>query len=183
MALLSPGCRGQQAYPQVNGPYYEGLLHMILVDGAWTSPAAPAFSRAHDDSPAFSPDGSSIYFVSWRGGSEDIWFVERTADGWSDPKALPQTVNSLIIHWQLSIAGNGDLYFGAKVTEDDDQDIFRAALVDGQYAKAERLGSPVNTDNLYEHSPYIARDGSYLLFSRVNAQLNRCRPLRVLPQR
>jgi hypothetical protein len=212
IALGTPGCRREQPYPQVSGPYcgeeppgmtpklfapalfreevhsvpafspdgdevYWGpmsdgaLLHMRLVDGTWTAPSAPAFSQAHDDSPVFTPDGSKIYFVAWRSGPEDIWFVERTAVGWSNPVALPQTVNSLMIHWQISLAENGDLYFGAQVTENDDQDIYVARLVDGQYATAERLGAPVNTENLYEHSPYIAPDGSHLLFSRVNVQL------------
>ncbi|MDP2858347.1 MAG: hypothetical protein Q8P50_10265 [Bacillota bacterium] len=106
----------------------EGLLHMRLVDWTRTSPTVPAFSRAFDDSPVFSPDGDRLYFPRARSG-RDIWHIERTADGWSSPTALPQAVNSLIIHWQLSVADNGDLYFAAKVAEKDDQDIYRAELV------------------------------------------------------
>ena len=76
----------------------------------------------------------------------------------------------LKLHWQLSMAPNGDLYFAGKASADAQPDIYRAELVDGQYTVMTKLEGTVNTD-LMEHSPYIAKDCSYLLFSRVNRQL------------
>jgi len=147
------------------------IQYMRQVEGLWTPPATPGFAATNDDSPAFSPDGQRIFFISWRAGGEDIWCVHRTDGGWSSPEALPQVVNSLIIHWQISVASNGDLYFGGKPTEDSDQDIYRAVLVDGEYRAVEKLGSPVSMSGSYEHSPYIAPDGSYLIFSRTDSRL------------
>lgn len=105
------------------GPMAQAKMqYMKLVDGRWTAPATAPFAETLSaDCPAFSPDGNRLYFVSTRlpdgtgtGDDENIWYVERTSDGWSDPMMLPDAVNSLSLHWQFSIASNGDLYFGAR---------------------------------------------------------------------
>jgi Tol biopolymer transport system component len=164
--IFSPD--GQEVYWGSMEPYFQ-LQHMRIVDGVWTRPAVPAFSRS-DDSPAFSPDGDRLYFVRQEGVKEGIYFIEKTATGWSAPTALPRAVNSLDIHWQLSVADNGDLYFGGKSTSDATWDIYRAALVDGQYTAVTKLGGTVNSELMMESSPYIARDGSYLLFTRESKE-------------
>ncbi len=150
--------------------YCAELLCSKLVDGKWTQPAVASFSqKAKDDSPSFSPDGSRLFFNRNDGAKENVCYVERTAVGWSDPVMLPGTVNSLMVHWQLSIAADGSLYFGAQDPDGDaaapETDIFVALLVDGQYAAAESLGEAISSP-LLEHSPFIAQDGSYMLFSR-----------------
>lgn len=144
------------------------LETMRLVDGLWTAPAAASFSQSAD-SPSFSPDGNRLYFLSRKQGepSERIWYADRTSDGWSAPTLLAGAISSIPVHWQLSLASNGDLYFGGRV-DAANPDIYRAELVEGQYDKVTRLGPTVNTD-CWEYSPYVARDGSYLLFSRANA--------------
>ncbi len=165
---------GQEVYW---GPMDDGRMEfMQLVDGKWTAPSTTPFSETLiADCPAFTADGSRLYFTSFRlpdgsadGSDENIWYMDRTTDGWGDPVMLPEAVNSLGVHWQLSIASNGDLYFGASPAEGGQPDIYRAELVDGEYTKVTRLGPTVNTE-LMEHSPYVARDGSYLIFTRVDA--------------
>lgn len=149
------------------------LMATKLVDGAWTRPARVSFSQSCD-SAAFSPDGNRLYFLSRRAEdtSERIWYVDRVGDGWSGPAPLGGAIASIPVHWQLSVAANGDLYFGgredAAVNPDIGRDIYRAELVDGQYDKITALGPAANT-GAWEYSPYVARDGSYLLFSRGNA--------------
>ena len=44
-------------------------------------------------------------------------------------------------------------------------DIYRLEYVDGAYTMPENLGPAVNTD-AEEYGPCVARDGSYLVFSR-----------------
>jgi Tol biopolymer transport system component len=164
---------GQEAYwVLMNDNAYNAELQCSrLVDGIWTQPAVASFSqRQKDDSPVFSPDGNRLYFLRNDGTKENIYYVERAAGGWAAPVALPSAVNSLTLHWQLSVATNGDLYFAGKAPSDVEQDIYRAELVDGQYTLVTKLEGTVNSD-LMEHSPYIAKDGSYLLFSRANQQL------------
>ncbi len=163
---------GQEVYWALMINDRSRFKHSKLVGGFWTQPAVPSFAQ-HDDSPVFSPDGNRLYFLRRGSVKENIFFVERTAEGWSAPAILPGAINSLRqIHWQFSIADNGDLYFaGGEGPSDEKQDIYRAELVDGQYSVVTKLEGTVNSD-LLEHSPYIARDGSYLLFSRANGELS-----------
>lgn len=157
------------------------IKFMRLVDGRWSAPRIASFAeRASADCPVFSPDGSRLYFIStrWRdqtengGTDENIWYVERASQvAFSElARLLPDTVNSLTLHWTFSIASSGDLYFAALPPEGGQEDIYRAELVDGAYVDAERLGPAINTDR-QEHCPYVARDGSYLIFTRVSEDL------------
>ncbi len=144
------------------------LMTMRLADGIWTAPAGVSFSES-SDSAAFSPDGNRLYFLSRTGAdtSERIWYADRTSDGWSAPTLLAGAVSQMMVHWQLSMASSGDLYFGGRDDVNASPDIYLAELVEGQYDKVTKLGPTINTD-LWEYSPYVARDGSYLLFSRAN---------------
>jgi len=151
--------------------YCAELRFSKLVDGKWTAPAVASFSqKLKDDSPSFSPDGNRLFFNRNDGTKENVCYVERTAGGWSDPVVLPVAVNSLMVHWQLSIAADGSLYFGGRdvptgTSPSPQTDIYLAQLRDGQYTSAQLVGDPISSP-LLEHSPHIARDGSYMLFSR-----------------
>ena len=80
-------------YPQV-------ILFIKYENGRWTQPKVARFSGKHrDGGPAFSPDGDRIFFYSRRPLDEDseamhdndIWFVERTEDGWSPGPQVPRS--------------------------------------------------------------------------------------------
>ncbi len=95
-----------------------------MQDGRWTLPEAVPFSLAVkgkyiDDVPCISPDGEKMFFTSTRpigadsSAKENIWFAERTAGGWSEPTPLNAEVNEMNLHWQVSLANSGTLYFAA----------------------------------------------------------------------
>jgi len=144
------------------------VLFMRWEDGTWTPPqVAPFASRFFDsDDPCFSPDGEKLFFTSWRpvrwyklfNLTEGIWYVEKTARGWSRPREVGPAINSMDLHWQLSVSENGSLYFASG------GDIYRSAFEGGQYQEPNRLGDGVNTPSDDGH-PFIAPDESYLLFS------------------
>ena len=155
-------------------------LETRLVDGQWTLPRLASFGRLgrNDDVPFISPDGKRLYFVSNRAlhrggtaGKENIWVMDRTGAGGSEPTPLPAVVNALSLHWQVSVDRQGNLYFGG--TDENNHlglsDIYRARFENGTYSTPENLGSAINGPGL-QHSPFIAPDGSYLLFSRMNPQ-------------
>jgi ankyrin repeat protein len=157
--------------------YTRGVIFYSRVEnGAWTRPERVAFNTPddHNGDPCLSPDGNRLFFLSSRplepGGSsrgENIWFVDRAASGWSEPKPVGDAVNSVDLHWQISVAGNGNLYFGSSEGGGYGQnDVYVSRPVDGEYQAPENLGAAVNTD-APEFSPYIAPDESYLLFTRV----------------
>jgi len=152
-----------------------GLMTMKRVNGRWTPPAWVAFSgsKGEDDVPFFSPDGKRMYFISQRevpgdgrGRSERIWYVDRTADGWSEPQPLDPNVNSMDMHWAFSLDRDKNIYFAGRSPGGLGMgDIYLARFKDGRYEKPVNLGEPVNSAAI-EDSPFIAPDGSYLLFSR-----------------
>jgi len=152
-----------------------GLLMMKRVDGRWSPPAWAPFSgpRGEDDVPFFSPDGKRMYFISRRpvpgdarGRSERIWYVDRAASGWSEPKPLDPNVNSMDMHWAFSLDRGRNVYFAGRAPGGrGGGDIYLARLANGSYEKPVNLGDPVNSPEI-EDSPFISPDGSYLLFSR-----------------
>lgn len=86
---------------------------------------------------------------------------------------LPPTVNSLEgIHWQLSVDKNGNLYFGTWKQSKEGKytgNIYCSSYENGQYKKPEKLGPEINIPGHYNRSPFIAPDGSYLLFNSQDA--------------
>ncbi len=148
------------------------IYTMRLENGYWTKPATIAFSASMTDyrDPFISPAGNQLFFLS-KGKlpnsqlpeKENIWFVERVGQGWGEPQPLPEEVNARDLHWSISAAANGNLYYG--IIENDIVDIYLARYVDGQYVQSERLSDSINTKQL-EMTPYIAPDESYLIFSR-----------------
>jgi ankyrin repeat protein len=177
-AVFSPD--GTEVYwaPMISfpGELYSrgGLLMMKRVKGRWTAPAWAPFSGSdnEDDVPFFSPDGKKLYFLSRRPlsgedrGAERIWVTDRTAAGWSEPRPLDPNVNSMNMHWEFSLDRDGNVYFGGQGPDSRGMsDVYLARFRGGKYEKPVNLGEPVNSPGA-ETTPYIAPDGSYLLFSR-----------------
>ena len=152
-----------------------GLMMMKRAGGRWTPPAWAPFSGPNgmDDVPFFTGGGKRIFFISRRllpgekqGMTERIWFADRTPTGWSEPRPIDGAVNEHSMHWAFSLDREGNLYFGGGGTDSRGlSDIFLARLVGGKYEKPVNLGDPINSA-AEETTPFVAPDGSYLLFSR-----------------
>jgi len=152
-----------------------GLLMMKRVDGRWTPPAWAPFSspKGEDTVPFFPANGKRMYFISRRllpgetqAGSEKIWYVDRTPAGWSEPRPLDPNVNSANKHWQFSLDREGNVYFGGQASNSLGlNDIYMARFADGKYDKPLNLGRPINSA-ADESTPFIAPDGTYLVFER-----------------
>ncbi|UCD74190.1 MAG: PD40 domain-containing protein [Phycisphaerales bacterium] len=146
--------------------------YMTRSGDEWSSPQQALF--LHDgmgDSPIISPDGHRILFLSQEPTGidkirpESIWYVDRAEDGWSEPKAVGDEVNTYLVHWQVSVAENGNLYFAGSKTNPDQRDIVMARLIDGEYSKVTVLGDAINSAES-ESNPFIDPDEQYLIFSR-----------------
>lgn len=149
------------------------ILFSRLEDGRWTRPAPASFISEHGDGePIFSPDGQRLYFLSMRPlepgaepGKENIWYVEREDSAWSEPRPVDRAVNEFNHHWLISISEAGTLYFSSVREEGyGGRDLFQSRSVDGVHQQPENLGSVLNSEG-NEHTPFIAPDESYIIFS------------------
>ncbi len=185
--LFAPGIvstglseRDMAITPDGNEIYYSGvvganhnfsaILVVKRVEGRWSKPEVAPFSGHFMDlEPAISPDGQRFFFLSNRPlpgaeeplGGEDIWVMERTAEGWGAPSNLGPPVNSAAPEFFPSVTRDGTLYFTRR-GEGRSETIFRSRLVDGAYSEPEELGPEVNSGQT-QFNAFIAPDESYLL--------------------
>jgi ankyrin repeat protein len=167
-AVFSPALKEVYWTPKFRGP----ILYMKQKDGVWTAPKpAPFCSEYGDGEPIFSPDGKKLFFLSFRplkpGGpsdKENMWYVERTLEGWSEPKPVSPLINAFDLHWLFSVADNGTIYFASPSGKSyGSNDIYSSRLVNGEYEEPRNLGDVINTSGI-DHTPYIAPDESYLIY-------------------
>jgi Tol biopolymer transport system component len=150
-------------------------------DAGWSEPAAVPFPGPWTYlEPAVAPDGSYMIFASnrpadsssppldgfWSGQARpgrggNLWRVERGGDGWSEPRRLPDIVNTGTSVFAPAVARDGTLYFmrpenGGKFR------LFRASFRDGAFAAPQPL--PFSMEGISDVDPAIAPDDSYLIF-------------------
>jgi hypothetical protein len=95
----------------------------------------------------------------------DIWYVERTeSGGWSEPTNLGALNGQGPDDYYTSISSDGTLYFSKFEAHGAGGDLHRSQLLDGAYGEPELLSAPLSTGSS-EHDPFIAPDGSYLIFT------------------
>jgi Tol biopolymer transport system component len=157
------------------------------VAGAWTMPVVAPFSGEYSDiDPFLSPNGQRLYFSSIRpvdgvtNGDIDLWMVERTAQGWSDPIHLGPEVNSPTAdELYPSVSADGTLYFASGPFFPQPGahfDIYRAERDGDGFAPRVALGAGVNTvpsasdpdlQSAWEFNPEISVDGRTLVFTSL----------------
>lgn len=136
----------------------------------WTPLVEASFSIGHfASSPFFSADGKRVYFhyANYSGKEPyDIWMVQRTSNGWSEPIHLPSPINSDFKDGSYSETKDGIVYFCSNRPGglDNKGDIWRTRQIPGEPLKVENLGATVNS-SAWEAGPCIALDESYLIFT------------------
>lgn len=155
------------------GADYATILQLELdAEGHWQGPEVASFSGRYSDvDPIWAPDGKRLFFCSNRPAADtgraeynhDIWYTERTDAGWSEAKNIGPDINTSRNDWYASSTKEGVLYFSTWDSVRRTDDIFRATPGPDGYT-VENLGDSINTFGS-EYDPFIAPDGSYLLFS------------------
>ena len=170
--VFSPdGCEVYwSVFYEFSGP--QKILFMKWVDGAWTKPKEASFStHFKDGNPFMTSDGNRIYFDSTRPvnptdsmkSDYDIWYVDRTETGWSDPVHLT-SLNSNKHDRGVSISQDGTLYFcSARDGGYGNTDIYFSRMENGEFKEAINAGNTINTGS-HESWPFIAKNGKFLLF-------------------
>jgi Tol biopolymer transport system component len=152
----------------------ETIMFSLWENGKWAEPKAAAFSVGKDKEPMFAPDGKRLFFASTRPNGRDarsnfdIWLVEKTSAGWSEPRNVGE-VNSAGYDNYPAVAADGTLYFASvRIDGRKDNDLYRSRFVNGKYQTPESLGDAINTEAT-EADPFVAPDQSYIIFSSDRA--------------
>lgn len=153
--------------------YLETICYSKYINGKWSTPEIAPFSGAYRSfDPSISPDGKNILFTSDRPvhgekkSDYDIWMIEKTSTGWSEPIHLDSPINSQYDEHFASISANGTIYFSSNrpgaVGGDGDADIYRCKLTGGKYSVVEHMNDSMNSP-AYVLDCTIAPDESFLL--------------------
>lgn len=147
------------------------IISMTMSGDSWMPASEVSFAmKGGSGDAALSPDGSRLFFTSFhpveglKQDKENIWVVEREIDGWGTPSPLDLAVNQYEMHWQHSVAANGNLYFSAPGSHGG-KDIYCSQFVRGFYQEAEVLSESINSTNS-EGCPYVSPDEDYIIFDR-----------------
>ncbi|HSG27805.1 MAG TPA: hypothetical protein VLA34_04940 [Candidatus Krumholzibacterium sp.] len=144
------------------------VMYTSLKDGVWSKPEPMPIPGRGIQAPAFSKDGSRLYYQAVMEdslGSVDIWWVERTAEGWGEPVNAGPSVNTGALESQPCPTSDGTLYYTGTIEDVGfNRGIYRSRPAGGGYGPAEPLGSGINTEYI-DYCPWIAPDESYLIFA------------------
>jgi len=162
---------GKECYWSILFPGFETILTSKLENNVWTKPEVASFAgRYYDGWPAIQPDGKRMFFHSARPVNDstlgitatfNIWYMDKTDNGWSVPKIVGLPVNGSENATCPSLAKNGTIYISKRFS-DGSEKLCRSVLKNGVYQELEILPDNINVlkDNFHG---YIAPDESYLI--------------------
>ncbi len=131
--------------------------------------------RALHQSPAWSPDGSILYFVSNRMGASDVFFLPAsTTDTTSTPVRITTGLGAHTISVSRDSASGSKLTYA---TYTERSNVWSLRLRPGGVADSSTL-EPVTTGNQVVESMRLSRDNKWLLFDsnlRGHAEIYRIR--------
>jgi TolB protein len=142
------------------------------VGDVWGEAAPVSFNSAgRDFDPAFSADGQFVYFCSDRAGglgSDDLYRVAVTADGFGAVEHLGAGVNSASNEWAPMLSPDGArLLFSSNRTGGAGRmDLFVAAQAGDGFAAAASVPGGVNTAADEFDATYLS-DSTSIVFSRA----------------
>lgn len=143
------------------------LLRSVRVGGVWQEPEIFAPLAALEPIDPFVTLGGNRLFISSRAptgflaeGSDNLWMVERTIDGWGTPVPLPRPMNSDSSDIYTSLTAAGELFFSS--TRGGERRIYSAPPV------GDGWGEPVLLelgDIPRQGNPAVSPDGELLVFA------------------
>ena len=171
---------GTEFYYAVDVNGKNEIRYSQMIDNQWS---APEIILSHErygyNDPFLSNDENRLYFISKRAldgvgalKDVDIWYVEKTEDGFSEPINAGPAINSADNEYYISFTKDGTLYFSSNVNAPEgqkgDYDIYYSKSVEGVFQKSVALGKAINTE-AYEADVFIAPDESYMIFCSTRA--------------
>ena len=149
------------------------ILYIKRDGDQWVGPRIAAFSGKYKEGgPFLSYDGNTLFFYSRRPidldtleKDIDIWFVDRTENGWSEPVNAGSVINTEFVEANPVLVKNNNLYFTSNRL-DGNPDIYLSRFINGKYIKPENIGDKINTPDAREMFFTVAPDESFIIFTR-----------------
>ncbi len=154
-------CQGEQARRIVTIKYRQGQ---------WEGPFSASFASHEDeDQPFMAYDGSRMVFSSNRQSSAEglnLWSTARVGEAWTPPVPLALPITSERGQWTPSMTRDGTLCFTAHMEDmRNGFGIYLSRYENGQYRPPEALPKCINRRGPQNWTPWIAPDGSFILFA------------------
>jgi Tol biopolymer transport system component len=162
------------------------IYETIKTEKGWSEPKIASFSTHEDESPFINAQGTKLFFASYRplpGGStsqkydSNIWYVDKTAEGWSQPKPITGKINQSTIEGNSWPAGyeagpvtdeKGNLYYWAKSSQTNVTSLYFAPFkTDSTFENPIEL-IELSSFNHFDSSPTLSPDGNILFFVSDN---------------
>lgn len=173
-ALLNREVLEHRDVPDAAAPE-TGIFSARRTAEGWTEPEILSFSGVFDDyEPTLTADDTLMVFNSRRPYPDgrtpernDLWMVARDAEGWGTPARIDAISTFASEESYGTLTADRTLIFlrGRPAPSDEvSYDLYEARMIDGRFAAPTR--HPVSTDRWGEGDPWVAPDGSYLIFTR-----------------
>lgn len=149
------------------------IISITKKNGKWSKPEIAPFAGMYKDLEAtFSPDGKRIWFCSNRPVSAadttddfDIWYVDKTSTGWSEPVNAGPTVNSDADEFYPSVTRSGNLYFTTEFKNGKGrEDIVMCEWKNGAFLPPVSLPEAINTKG-FEYNAFVDPDEQFIIFT------------------
>ena len=149
------------------------LYIMNQINGVWSAPELlPFVDKYQVGDFTIAPDGKTMVFASKifidEIGSEseggNIWIVEKTETGWSEPKHIGLGINTKYHDSYPCLTANRNLFFFSRRPGGyGDSDLYMSKFIEGKYQAPVNLGQKLNTE-YHEWDTYTAPDESYMIY-------------------
>lgn len=151
-----------------DGMYYEDIFMSENIDGTWTEPQPLSINTEnHEATINMSLDGQTLFIYKDDNGNGNLYSSTNIDGEWTTPTLLGSDVNSDADETHAAISPDGKLLYFVSDREKGigGQDIyFCKKLPNGDWAKAQNLGTAINTE-YDEDGIFIHPDGKTLYFS------------------
>lgn len=156
-------------------------------DGVWSKPKLANFSTDRDETPMITPNGKFLFFGSERPipnkpnkGHFDmnVWMMEKTENGWSEPEPLPEPINEVQIEgeeWPSSnnnfffTNDNETFYFTTMKRGDNSIKLYEIKFDGESFSRPKVIDGLFDEETLVVYSAVISPDGNYLAFNSYGA--------------
>jgi len=179
---------GQKVYFSRKAPEKKQKIYVSdFKNGKWTEPLLADFSIDRDECASITPDGKYLFFGSERPipgkpnkGNFDmnIWMMDKTDNGWSEPRPLPEPINAVQLEnekWPSSnnnflfTIDNETFYFTTMMRGAKRIKLYETKFDGKHFSEPKTINGIWDDEKSWVYSAVISPNGKYLVFNSYDA--------------